>query len=80
MKAKDVEIIEMFGTLAERTGYDGVAQSLDLNLIRLKGYPIYDLRWWADGQPMNGVSLTERTLADLGEMIDSIFKSINEEK
>lgn len=82
MRAHDCEIIEMVGTLASRTGYDGKLQTLDLNLIRRNGRPLYDLRWWADGTPMHGVSLTERTLAELGELIEKVFevKGKNEEQ
>ena len=74
MRAINIEIISMIGTLATRTGYDGKQQSLDLNLIRLSGQPVYDLRWWSEGQPLHGLSLTERTLAELGELIDTVFK------
>jgi len=74
MNATDCEIIEMIGTLATRTGYDGKPQTLDFNLIKRSGRPVYDLRWWADGQPLQGISLTERTLADFGELIDLVFK------
>ena len=80
MKARDVEIIDMIGTIATRTGYDGREQSLDLNLIRHRGQPLYDLRWWSDGEPLHGVSLTERTLAELGELIDVAFERKNYEK
>lgn len=74
MKAKDVEIIDIIGTIAKRTGYDGREQTLDLNLIRHRGIPFYDLRWWCEGEPLHGVTLTERTLADLGELIDAAFE------
>ncbi len=74
MRAINCEIIKMIGTLATRTGYDGKPQSLDLNLIKLSGRPVYDLRWWSEGQPLHGLSLTERTLAELGELIDTVFK------
>lgn len=80
MKVKDVEIIDMIGTIATRTGYDGREQSLDLNLIRHRGQPFYDLRWWCEGEPLHGVSLTERTLAELGELIDVAFERKKNEK
>ena len=73
MKATDCEIIRMIGTLATRTGYDGRPQTLDFNLIKQSGRTVYDLRWWSEGQPLHGISLTERTLAEFGEMIDSVF-------
>lgn len=73
MKATDCEIIRMIGTLAERMGYDGKPQTLDLNLIKRSGRTVYDLRWWSEGNPLYGVSLTERTLAELGDLIDSVF-------
>lgn len=80
MRVKDVEIVDVIGTVAKRTGYDGREQTLDLNLIRHWGRPFYDLRWWCEGAPLHGVSLTERSLAELGELIDAAFERKNYEK
>lgn len=75
MRVTDIEIIEIIGSLATRKGRDGNTQTLDFCLVRINcGRPIYNLRWWSEGQPLNGVSLTERTLAELGDLIDEVFK------
>ena len=74
MKAINCEIIEMIGTLGTRKGANGKIHTLDFNLMRLNGRPVYDLRWWCEGQPLTGLSLTERTLAEFGEMIDTVFE------
>ena len=74
MKRNSIEIIRMYGKLADRDGNNGKNQSLELNLLKWKdGKPVYDLRWWTDDEPMYGISLTERSLAELGEMISDIF-------
>lgn len=78
-KNKKCEIIKMYGKLGERYGRDdGKLQTLELNLLRWNGErPVFDLRWWSCGEALYGLSFTERSLAELGEMIEAVF---NEEK
>lgn len=78
MKKKDpsnCEIIRMYGIIGERIGTgDGKRQTLELNLLRWNGdRPVFDLRWWIDAQPLYGLSFTEKSLAELGDLIGEVF-------
>ena len=77
MKRQKIEIIRMYGKLGDRVGNDGKTQNLEVNLLKWKdGRPVYDLRWWTDDEPMYGISLTEKSLAELGEIISNIFEEL----
>lgn len=69
------QIIKMYGKLGDRIGKsDGKKQTLELNLLRWNDdRPVFDLRWWVDDQPLYGLSFTERSLAELGDLIDKVF-------
>lgn len=78
MKKKDpsnCEIIRMYGIIGERIGTgDGKRQTLELNLLRWNGdRPVFNLRWWSDAQPLYGLSFTEKSLAELGDLIGEVF-------
>lgn len=78
MKKKDpsnCEIIRMYGIIGERIGTgDGKRQTLELNLLRWNGdRPVFDLRWWIDAQPLYELSFTEKSLAELGDLIGEVF-------
>ena len=79
MKATDFEIIEMIGQCGERVAYaSGKHEVLELNLVRYQSkLTAYDLRWWTEEnrQPREGIFLTEKSLASLGELIDEAFKN-----
>lgn len=73
---RQVQIIELIGIIGKRKGRDGKDQTLELNLVSLDGgSPMFDIRWWSDGiKPRYGVVLTEKSLAELGTLIDSYFE------
>lgn len=75
MKRANCSIIEMYGTIGKRIGNNGKPQTLEVNLMKWKdGKPVYDIRWWTENEPMHGISLSEKSLAELGEIIDLVFR------
>ena len=77
METGKFQIIEMIGVCGKRIGLNGKHQTLELNLMRSeKGVPLFDLRWWEDSKPLYGIGLTERSLAELGELIDHYFEVV----
>lgn len=73
---KQIQIIDLIGVIGKRSGRDGKDQTLELNLVSLDGgRPMFDIRWWSDNEhPRYGIVLTERSLAELGELINDYFK------
>lgn len=70
----DIQIIDLLGIVGRRPGRDGKEQTLQLNIVSIDGgKPTFDLRWWSDTDPRYGVVLTERSLAELGELITEYF-------
>ena len=78
----DLQIIELVGIVGERTGkIEGERQTLELNIVRGgNGKPIFDLRWWSDTRACYGLQLTERSLAELAELIEYYFKENYDQK
>ena len=74
MGDKDIQYVEMLGIVGRRPGLKD-EQTLELNILRINGgRPMFDLRWWREGRPRYGVVLTEKSLAELGELIDIYFR------
>lgn len=70
----DIQIIDLIGIVGRRPGHDGNEQTLELNIVSLDGKrPSFDLRWWSDSHPRYGVILSEKSLAELGELISEYF-------
>jgi hypothetical protein len=73
-KDKDIQYVEALGIVGRRPGLND-EQTLELNILRINGgRPMFDLRWWSEGRPRYGVVLTEKSLAELGELIDIYFR------
>lgn len=75
MEPKNLQIIEMIGVIGHRDGrISGIGQTLELNLVKTeKGRTMFDLRWWDDTRPRYGLCLSEKSLAELGELISYYF-------
>ena len=73
-KDKDIQYVEALGIVGRRPGLND-EQTLELNILRINGgRPMFDLRWWSEGRPRYGVVLTEKSLAELGELIEIYFR------
>ena len=75
----DIQIIDLLGIIGRRPGRDGNEQTLQLNIVSIDGgKPTFDLRWWSDTNPRYGVVLTEKSLAELGDLITDYFRGTYE--
>lgn len=75
MTPREVQIIDMIGVVGKRIGRSGKEQTLQLNIASVNGGPpMFDLRWWEEETPVYGITLNERSLAELAEVIEDYFE------
>lgn len=77
---RDIQIIDLLGVVGSRPGRDGIDQTLELNIVSFDGKIGFDLRWWSGSKPRYGVILTEKSLAELGELISNYFGDTYDQK